>query len=417
MILNKFGTFIHVKREGIHMLQKELSEGICTRSMISRIENEDYFPHVTIVEKLLDRLGVPVSELLDELCKDNDQRVLEIIIQFLNDRYDSERDVRTIQRWIQKIQGTSLLINHIHQAHLYSLQAFIEDIAQNFKEAERNYNKLIDLARKLNEVPLLASGLARLTFMNVNIDPHKASDFIEEAHSLITRYSVPQEVNINVNLVMGAHKYAIGEYYAAIQIFEAVKRRKKLTPIFKFRSHNLLGKCFHAIGEYTKAETEFKQTRSYFKYHLSHEMIYYVNIGDLYADMGEYDLAFQHQNRSLQLAIDSKQPYFAEIARLRLAKLNNLIGKYDRAELICKEVIEESWNQRNIYIAKLIISESQHELYHIDCTQTICEVVNFFNGQEGRDAVHYQKEAYKLLARVNMPKQQQNLFPTQLLIY
>ncbi len=69
MNLDRFGQLIRSKREAVPMLQKELSEGICTRSMISRIENEDYFPHITIVEKLLDRLGVPIPDWLEQMSR------------------------------------------------------------------------------------------------------------------------------------------------------------------------------------------------------------------------------------------------------------------------------------------------------------------------------------------------------------
>ncbi|WP_199617046.1 helix-turn-helix transcriptional regulator [Paenibacillus alkalitolerans] len=418
MILNNFGQFVRTGRESINLLQKELSDGICTRSMISRIETEDYFPHITIVEKLLDRLMVPIPVFLEELCReDKEQKALGIIIEFLNEKYEKERDFQTIQKWIQNMQEIRFEMITIFRAHMHSLRAFVEDVKQNFEEAEKEYKKFIELARGLNDVSMLASGLNRLAFMYVNIDLDKASEFIEEAYSLATLHSIPTELTISINLTLSAYKYGIGEYHTAIQILQAVKNRKRLSPVFRFRSHNLLGRCFHAIGKYTEAEQEYKQTQNYFKYSTSGELIFNNNIGNLYADMGKYDLAFKHQNRSIEIALETNQPYFGEICRLRLAKLHNLTGRNGEAELICKEIIEESWNPRNISIAKLILSESRFELNNEDCTEMICDVINFFNEQGGRDDVQYQKEAYKLLAKVKMPKDHVNLFPAQLLIY
>ncbi|MFB6364708.1 hypothetical protein ACFCP7_11665 [Paenibacillus elgii] len=50
--------------------------------MISRIEHEDYFPHITSVEKLLDRLEVPILDWLEWMSlKDPDQKALGLLFR------------------------------------------------------------------------------------------------------------------------------------------------------------------------------------------------------------------------------------------------------------------------------------------------------------------------------------------------
>ncbi|MCM3270070.1 helix-turn-helix transcriptional regulator [Paenibacillus elgii] len=419
MNLDHFGQLVRSRREAVPMLQKELSEGICTRSMISRIENEDYFPHITIVEKLLDRLGMPIIDWLERMSrKDPDQKALGLILEYLQERYEKERDYETIRKWTEQLKGIRFEVKPVYRAALHALQAFVEDVRQNFKEAESEYKQWIDLARELQDIPMLAAGLNRLSFMYVNIDPGHASEWIEEAYALVQRHSVPQELAISVQLTMSAYRYGIGEYHTAISLLQAVKSRKRLSPISRFRSHNLLGKSYQAVGKYADAEEEYKQTAAYFAYHPSFELIFNNNIGDLYADMGEYKLAFEHQRRSLEIGEATKQPYFVEIARLRLAKLHNRCREYEEAETICRQIIEHSWNDRNIHMAKLILSETRFALGDESSTGMLLEVVRFFQKQPGTDSVEYLKEAYKLLAKVNMaPEDTEKLFRTQVRIY
>ena len=49
------------------MTQKELSEGIVTRNMLSRIENGEALPSLSTVSALAARLSVPVGYLIDDL--------------------------------------------------------------------------------------------------------------------------------------------------------------------------------------------------------------------------------------------------------------------------------------------------------------------------------------------------------------
>ncbi|WP_163854920.1 helix-turn-helix domain-containing protein [Paenibacillus elgii] len=154
MNLDHFGQLVRSRREAVPMLQKELSEGICTRSMISRIENEDYFPHITIVEKLLDRLGMPIIDWLERMSrKDPDQKALGLILEYLQERYEKERDYETIRKWTEQLKGIRFEVKPVYRADLHALRAFVEDVRQNFKEAESEYKQWIDLARELRTFP------------------------------------------------------------------------------------------------------------------------------------------------------------------------------------------------------------------------------------------------------------------------
>lgn len=270
MFVNSFGHLIQSKREKLKILQRELCMGICTRSMISRIETEDYFPNLLIVEKLLERLDIHLTDLVQALCEvDEKQTILGIIFRFMNDRYEENRDVYTIQNWLQKLNGIKTVIKPEHEVIMYSLKAFVEDVNQNFVEAEKSYKKCIELARIRKNFPLLISALNRISFMYINISPNKASEYINEASNLMEIYSIPVDLTISVNLTLSAYMYAMGEYLTAIKYLKAIQSRKRLSPAHRFRSHNLLGKCLQAVGEISEDELQYHFSTSFLNDHLS----------------------------------------------------------------------------------------------------------------------------------------------------
>ncbi|ASS76870.1 hypothetical protein CIG75_19245 [Tumebacillus algifaecis] len=57
------GTIIREKRLQSGLTQTELAQGICTPSMISQIEAGKANPSRQLLEKLAERLGVPVEAL------------------------------------------------------------------------------------------------------------------------------------------------------------------------------------------------------------------------------------------------------------------------------------------------------------------------------------------------------------------
>src|SRR5699024_1124035 len=58
-----FGATIKSKRKEVGLTQKELSEGICTQALISRIEKGDIVPQNSILDKLANRLNINIEEL------------------------------------------------------------------------------------------------------------------------------------------------------------------------------------------------------------------------------------------------------------------------------------------------------------------------------------------------------------------
>ena len=89
---SNLGGKIKIIRNELGMTQKELSEGIVTRNMLSRIENGEALPSLSTVSALAARLSVPVGYLIDDLddgTKLKNERLLTMIKkEFNNGNYE-----------------------------------------------------------------------------------------------------------------------------------------------------------------------------------------------------------------------------------------------------------------------------------------------------------------------------------------
>lgn len=141
-----FGSLIKSKRKELGLTQKELSEGICTQALISRIEKGDIVPQNSILQQLGSRLQLNDKELSTLAYKT---------------RYDNEIDElkRNIRRaltrrdydYIEKIlEQNKILINN---ANNENDQAFF--IWMNASLQDKLYNQKDKALKILTEIPLL----------------------------------------------------------------------------------------------------------------------------------------------------------------------------------------------------------------------------------------------------------------------
>ena len=141
-----FGSLIKSKRKELGLTQKELSEGICTPALISRIEKGDIVPQNSILQQLGSRLQLNDKELSTLAYKT---------------RYDNEIDElkRNIRRaltrrdydYIEKIlEQNKILINNTNnendQAFFTWMNASLQD---------KLYNQKDKALKILTEIPLL----------------------------------------------------------------------------------------------------------------------------------------------------------------------------------------------------------------------------------------------------------------------
>lgn len=105
----KLANLIKTKRKNLHLSQKALAEGICTQTIISRLEKEEVTPSIDIFFKIVKKLDIPmneVAELFDISIKESD---------FYNTLYTSEieellykRDYKTLSIILSSVNNKNL---------------------------------------------------------------------------------------------------------------------------------------------------------------------------------------------------------------------------------------------------------------------------------------------------------------------
>jgi len=63
-VMEAIGQVLKEFRKEHGMTQKDLSEGICSQSVLSRIENNEEIPNIFVIQQLCHRLGITIDQLM-----------------------------------------------------------------------------------------------------------------------------------------------------------------------------------------------------------------------------------------------------------------------------------------------------------------------------------------------------------------
>ena len=136
-----FGNLIKSKRKELGLTQIELSEGICTQALISRIEKGDIIPQDSILQQLGTRLQLDDKELNSLAYKTKyDNEMLEVKKEIR--RALTRRDYEYIEKILEQ---NKLLINNINnendQAFFTWVDASLQDKLYHQKDNVKNIEK------------------------------------------------------------------------------------------------------------------------------------------------------------------------------------------------------------------------------------------------------------------------------------
>ena len=104
-LIDSFGTIIKEIRKEQKMTQKMLSQGICSQSVLSRIENNEELPNVLVMAQICQRLGVTIDHVMT--LSDHKNRSLSNQFDLL-DLYFLKRDYRKLE---QELKSSSVTDN------------------------------------------------------------------------------------------------------------------------------------------------------------------------------------------------------------------------------------------------------------------------------------------------------------------
>lgn len=136
------GKVIQNQRKELHLSQEELSDGICTQAIISKIENQNISPSINILISICQKLHLTLDSVFSEFSSLPTSNLLSDKFQRM-DKAVQNKKIDTIENIISTINEDSL--PSLEKAHLHFLLALIAKYKQNTDEAIFQLNYSLEL--------------------------------------------------------------------------------------------------------------------------------------------------------------------------------------------------------------------------------------------------------------------------------
>ncbi|MBO0431642.1 helix-turn-helix domain-containing protein [Enterococcus sp. DIV0660C] len=131
--VDSFGTIIKTIRKERNMTQKMLSQGICSQSVLSRIENNEELPNVLVMAQICQRLGVTIDHVMTLSHGDIRKNLQQLD---LLDFYFQRRDYRKLAQLLKNDEVKSNLYSDAdYQRYYYYLGVCEFYLAKNISQA------------------------------------------------------------------------------------------------------------------------------------------------------------------------------------------------------------------------------------------------------------------------------------------
>jgi len=202
-----FGNLIKSKRKELGLTQQELSDGICTQALISRVEKGDIVPQNSILIQLGERLNISKEEIVDLAYTTRYNNEISEIKDIIRKAL-SRRDYRQVEVIMNRNEA---VIENINNENDHAFFTWIEASLQ-----DKLYNRTESALKTLTDIPLfnLDDGLAIEILNAIGIIYYQEKDFdqarnvFQNAVSMIEEsmdYLVQVKLYLNYALTLEEH--------------------------------------------------------------------------------------------------------------------------------------------------------------------------------------------------------------------
>lgn len=296
-----FGPLIKITRRRLGFTQEEISEGICTPSYLSRIENCHVIPSAETYKLILDRLNLDYENFIEDL-NNLDENLEAIYLKLLLKEDIKDYDLSIFENSYLYLANNDLYIKSklINSKYLLSLNKYIE--------AE-------DIINQLSEIYNTFSDRNKFIYLNVAISLYYLTNQTNKALYLISNES-------NFNIQAGDFEVACFRFNVALILCKEYRFLESIDycqnaleyfktvylPNFSFKCHILLARAKNNLAQYKLAQTHinicFKilENSDKMKHPENYTMIY-SNLGCCFEIEGNLEKAIYNY----KLALDYKQ--------------------------------------------------------------------------------------------------------------
>jgi len=397
-----------LKKYRINMLgvtQEKISEGVCTKTMISLIENNK--------KKLNLKLANAIAENLNRIAKEKGITLSlvtskELMIQeneqanyvFQNNILNELKDIKVIYLFEQKLQYAEKLIEKYSIAdnkkiELYKLSADI----YYYKHSYAKSDQMCDIGLKI-------SINFKNRFEEVNFYIYKSrnniftENYVKALHQLDYAEKLNNAIGNNELYEMIFYHKALtykklGEYDSALKYFKILKQFEIDDYKMFLKVKMVYANCLNDYHEFDEAEKEYKETLNIAMKYDDKDFIAmtYRNLSELYCNKKDYKSAATYVKESLLYSLNNE--YLNEILYFAAKVLQNLNERKDREHLdLIQDIIYELLlicmkreDEENI----TLMVEKAKEL-NINCYLIYAELIKYYRYRKEEKSKYFNDE-------------------------
>ncbi|WP_077861186.1 tetratricopeptide repeat protein [Clostridium sp. BL-8] len=407
--------------------QDEISAGVCTRIMISLIENNK--------QKLSYNLAQGISKNLNEIAKKKGMNISLITPNELMTGEDEQanyvfqnqilkelKEIKMIDLFEQKLQAGEKLIETYNITDNKKIELY--KLAADFYYYKHIYSK----SEQMCEIGLKVSINSQNSLEEVTFYIYKSRNniFTENYARALQQLEYAEKLNndiVNNDLsVMILHFRALtykklGEYDSALKYFEMIKQFEIKDYKMLLRIKMVYANCFNDYHKFDEAEKEYKETLNIaMKYDdKGFISLTYLNLSDLYFNEKDYKTAAMYIKESLIYSPDSEYPnevlYLAakvlrhvnEDVESYLLQALELCEKDDKENLSLLEKI--IYELVLIYIKKedkenlMLIADKVKEL-NIDYSLIYSEIGEYYRGKNEEKSKYFSRKSREKMKQI-----------------
>lgn len=176
------GNVIQSKRKSLNINQTELADGICTQAIISKIENQNISPSITILISICQRLNLTLDQVFSEFSSLPSSNLIQDKFDQL-DTAVQDNNFQILESVLPTIKKDAL--SSLEKAHLHFLYSLLSKSKNDFDDAIFQLNYSLELLTNRNSFwgTMIYSELGQIYLDKTQND--KAKYYFDQAYSNI----------------------------------------------------------------------------------------------------------------------------------------------------------------------------------------------------------------------------------------
>ena len=419
-----------LRKYRIHMLgatQSEISQGVCTKNMISQIEKNKKklnFNLATGIAENLNRIakkkGINLSLITpEELMIDENEQVNYI---FQNQMLKELKEIKEIDVFDQTFREAEELIEKYNIADNKKIELY--KLAADFYYYKNRYSKsdqMCDIGLKMSinsqnsfeEISFYIYKSRTNIFTGNSIKALQQLDYAEKLNNLI----MEDDLSVMILHFRALTYKKLGEYDISLEYFKILKQ-------FEIKNYKMLLKvkinyanCLNDYHRFDEAEKEYRETLNIAMKYADKDFIAktYRNLSELYFNKGKYTDAAEYIKVSLKNHPENE--YLSEtlcFASKVLGRVNEEVESYLLQAL---EICEKDDNEKLslieqviyelvlIYIKKedkenlMIMADKAKEL-NIDYSLIYLEIGEYYRGRNEEKSKYFSRKSSEKMKQI-----------------